>query len=49
MTNISLAEKWKLMRRFDRVLMQQIAASSMPPGSLIIVNVPLPPTVYQAT
>jgi hypothetical protein len=43
----SPAEKWELMRQFDRVLMQQLAASAMPPGSLIIANVPLPPAIYQ--
>jgi hypothetical protein len=43
----SPAEKWQLMRQFDRVLMQQLAATAMPPGSLIIANVPLPPAVYQ--
>src|SRR3954468_505059 len=43
----SPAEKWQLMRQFDRVLMQQLAASAMPLGSLIIANVPLPPAIYQ--
>jgi len=43
----SQAEKWQLLRQFDRVLMQQLAATAMPPGSLIIANVPLPPAVYQ--
>jgi len=43
----SPAERWQLMRQFDRVLMQQLAATAMPPGSLIIANVPLPPAVYQ--
>ena len=43
----SPAEKWELMRQFDRVLMQQLGATAMPPGSLIIANVPLPPAVYQ--
>jgi len=43
----SLSEKWQLMRQFDRVLMRQLAAAAMPAGSLIIANVPLPPTVYQ--
>src|SRR3954463_13908347 len=43
----SPTEKWQLMRQFDRVLMQQLGATAMPPGSLIIANVPLPPAVYQ--
>jgi hypothetical protein len=41
-------KKWRLMRQFDRVLMQQLAATTLPQGSLIIANVPLPPAVYQA-
>jgi hypothetical protein len=44
----SPADKWRLMRQFDRVLMQQLAASTMPQGSVIISTVPLPPAVYQA-
>jgi hypothetical protein len=43
----SPAEKWELMRQFDRVLMQQLAVTAMPQGSLIIANIPLPPAVYQ--
>jgi hypothetical protein len=43
----SPAEKWQLMRQFDRVLMQQLAATATPPGSLIIANIPLPPAVYE--
>ena len=34
------------MHRFVQVLQQQIAAHDLPPGSMIIVNVPVPPTVY---
>ena len=37
-----------LIRQFDRVLMQQLAASTMPQGSVIISTVPLPPAVYKA-
>src|SRR3954462_3429315 len=44
---LMLSEKWQLLRQFDRVLMQQLAATAMPPASLIIANVPLPPAVYQ--
>jgi len=43
----SPAEKWQLMRQFDRALMQQLGATAMPPGSLIIANVPMPLAVYQ--
>jgi hypothetical protein len=46
MPNASTAEKWQLMRQFDRVLMQQLA-SAMPQGSLIIANVPLQPVIYE--
>jgi hypothetical protein len=34
------------MRQFDKVLEQQIAAHTMPPGTMIIANVPLPPDVF---
>jgi hypothetical protein len=47
MTMISVQEKWQLMRQFDRVLMQQLSATAMPHGSLIIVNVPLSPSTYE--
>jgi hypothetical protein len=47
MTTISAQEKWQLMRQFDRVLMQQLSATAMPKGSLIFVNVPLPPAIYE--
>lgn len=45
-TDLSGAEKWRLMHRFDTVAMQQISASTMPAGSLIIASVPLPPDVF---
>jgi hypothetical protein len=35
------------MHRFVQVLQQQIAANVLPPGSMIIVDVPVPPTVYR--
>jgi hypothetical protein len=35
------------MRQFDRVLMQQLSATAMPQGSLIVVNVPLSPAIYE--
>jgi len=47
MTNASPLDKWRLMRQFDQVLIQQLTANAMPQGSLIIANVPLPPTIYQ--
>jgi len=45
--NISATKRWQRIRAFDRVLMQQVAADTMPQGSSIIANVPLPPAVYQ--
>lgn len=46
-TNLSGAEKWRLMHRLDTVAMQQLQASTMPAGSLIIASVPLPPDVFR--
>ena len=45
--SLRMPSRGDLIRQFDRVLMQQLAATAMPPGSLIIANVPLPPAVYQ--
>jgi hypothetical protein len=47
MTNLSTSEKWQRMREFDAILQRQLAANTMPPGSLIVANVPLPPLVYR--
>jgi len=44
---LTASEKWQRMRQFDNILQQQIAANTMPPGTLIIANVPLPPAVYR--
>jgi hypothetical protein len=44
---LSAAEKWSHMRQFENVLERQIAANMMPPGTLIIANVPLPPDVFR--
>jgi hypothetical protein len=44
---LTAAEKWHRMRQFDAILRQQLAADTMPQGSLIIANVPLPPDVYR--
>jgi hypothetical protein len=38
----------KMMRQFETILRQRLAANMMAPGSLIIANVPLPPAVYRA-
>jgi hypothetical protein len=44
---LTQAEKWQRMRQFDAVLRQQLAADTMPAGSLIVANIPLPPAVYR--
>jgi hypothetical protein len=44
---LTAAEKWRRMKQFDAILQQQLAADTMPQGSLIIANVPLPPAVYR--
>jgi hypothetical protein len=44
---LTAAEKWQRMRQFDAILRQHLAADTMPQGSLIIANVPLPPAVYR--
>jgi hypothetical protein len=46
MGRLTASEKWHLMRQFDRILQQQLAANMLPAGTLIIANVPLPPAVY---
>src|SRR5271166_918352 len=47
MANLTASEKWRRMRQFDTILQQQLAANMMPPGSLVIANVPLAPVVYR--
>jgi hypothetical protein len=44
---LTAGERWSRMRQFESVLERQIAANTMPAGSLIIANVPLPPDVYR--
>ena len=44
---LTAAEKWGSMRQFDNVLERQIAANTLPPGTLIIASVPLPPDVFR--
>jgi hypothetical protein len=46
-TGLAASEKLRRIRQFDKVLEQQIAANTMPPGTLIIASVPLPPAVYR--
>jgi hypothetical protein len=44
---LGASEKWGRIRQFGNILEQQIAANTMPAGTLIIANVPLPPNVYR--
>ena len=44
---LAAAEKWSLMRQFDSVVEQQVAANTLAPGTVIIASVPLPADVYQ--
>jgi hypothetical protein len=44
---LTSAQRWNQIHRFVQVLQQQIAANDLPPGSMIIVDVPVPPTVYR--
>ena len=44
---LSAAEKWGRMREFESILERQMASNTMPSGTLIIANVPLPPDVYR--
>src|SRR5262245_12411278 len=46
-TNLTAAEKWDRMRQFDKILQRQLAADMLPPGTLIVANIPLPPAVYR--
>ena len=45
--NLTPSEKWQRMKQFDTILQQQLAADRLPPGSLIVASVPLPPAVYR--
>jgi hypothetical protein len=44
---LTAVEKWARMRLFDNVLERQIAANTMPAGTLIIASVPLSPDVFR--
>jgi len=46
-TNLTAAEKWDRMRQFDKILQRQLAADMLPPGTLIVANIPLLPAVYR--
>ena len=44
---LTSAQRWSRMHRFVQVVQQQLAANDLPPGSMIIADVPLPPAVYR--
>jgi len=46
-SGLTSAQRWTQMHRFVRVLQQQLAANDLPPGSMIIAEVPVPPAVYR--
>jgi hypothetical protein len=48
MAQASPADKWRLMRRFDAAVLRELTAATMPSGSLIIADVPLPPGVFRS-
>jgi hypothetical protein len=47
-SGLTVSDKWRRIRQFDRIVEQQIAADALPAGSLIVANVPLPPAVFGA-
>jgi hypothetical protein len=44
---LTSVERWNQMHRFDHAVQQQLAANDLPPGSMIIAEVPVPPAVYR--
>ncbi len=46
-SNLTASEKWRRIHQFDGILQQQLAANMLPPGTLVVANVPLPPAVYR--
>ncbi len=44
---LTSAQRWSQMHRFVQVLQQKSPRTTLPPGSMIIVDVPVPPTVYR--
>ena len=47
MGSLTAAEKWRRIHQFYTILQRQLAANTLPSGTLIIANVPLPPAVYR--
>jgi len=44
---LTSAQRWSQMHRFDHAVQQHLAENYLPPGSMIIAEVPLPPAVYR--
>src|SRR5271165_5715329 len=42
---LTSAQRWSQIRRFEKAVQQQL--NEMPPGSMIVADVPLPPAVYR--
>jgi hypothetical protein len=41
--SLTASEKWQRMRQFGTILQHQLGGNMLPPGSLIVASVPLPP------
>src|SRR5271166_3075783 len=44
---LTSAQRWSQMHRFDQAVQRQLAANYLPPGSMLIAEVPFPPAVYR--
>src|SRR5271166_2786175 len=42
---LTSAQRWSQIHRFEKAVQQQL--NEMPPGSMIVADVPLPPAVYR--
>ncbi|MFD2180742.1 hypothetical protein [Rhodoplanes azumiensis] len=45
-TSATPAQRWRLMRQFDRAVYRALGAAALPQGAEILADVPLPPAVY---
>jgi hypothetical protein len=45
--SLTTRQRWNRMHRFVQVLQQRLAANDLPPGSMIVAEVPVPPAVYR--
>ena len=44
---LTARQRWTQMHRFDHAVQQQLSANDLPPVSMIIAEVPVPPAVYR--